>query len=151
MHPERLNKIDQLFRSALDLSPEQRRTFLEKRCAGDFELRQEVESLLAAHDQAGDFIDSTSGIASDLSSESIREFSSTGRSIGPYADLTPIGAGGMGEVYAANDKMGRKVALKLLSARLSNDQQGLARFMREAGGFISKPPEHCYCLRHRQG
>ncbi|CAN5654240.1 hypothetical protein BH20ACI3_BH20ACI3_14640 [soil metagenome] len=42
-----------------------------------------------------------------------------------------------GEVYVATDKMGRKVALKLLTARLSSEQQGVARFMREAQAVLS--------------
>lgn len=138
MKPERLNTIDQLFQSALDLAPEQRHAFLDQRCEGDAQLRHEVESLLAAHDQAGDFIeDSASDIAARLLAESSKEGPLVGASVGPYKIVGHLGTGGMGEVYLATDKMGRKVALKLLTARLGNDQQGVARFLREAQAVLS--------------
>src|SRR3974390_2302020 len=52
--------------------------------------------------------------------------------LGPYEILTPLGAGGMGEVYRARDsRLGRDVAIKTLPERLSQDPQALSRFMRE--------------------
>ncbi len=138
MKSEHPNRIEQLFQSALDLAPEQRSAFLDKGCAGDEELRRDVESLLAAHHQAGDFIeDSASDVAAGLLAEGSSPSSLVGRAIGQYEILACIGAGGMGDVYLATDKMGRKVALKLLKPRLSNDQQGVARFLREAQAVLS--------------
>jgi len=67
MKPERLQKIDQVFESALEIAPENRARFLDEACAGDPELRREVESLLNAHEKAGDFIeDSASDVAAQL-------------------------------------------------------------------------------------
>jgi non-specific serine/threonine protein kinase len=58
---------------------------------------------------------------------------SAGTRLGPYAIVVPIGAGGMGEVYKAEDsRLGRAVALKLLPDQLSTDRQALERFQREA-------------------
>jgi serine/threonine-protein kinase len=58
---------------------------------------------------------------------------SPGTRIGPYEILTPIGAGGMGEVYRARDtKLNRDVAIKVLSGRFAVDGARLARFRREA-------------------
>src|SRR6202140_6018534 len=58
---------------------------------------------------------------------------STGDKLGPYKILAPIGAGGMGEVYRAEDpKLGRDVALKVLPAEMALDPERLARFRREA-------------------
>jgi serine/threonine protein kinase len=49
--------------------------------------------------------------------------------LGSYEVVAPLGAGGMGEVYRAQDaKLGREVAIKVLPAHLSNDQDALARF-----------------------
>src|ERR1700692_2361468 len=58
---------------------------------------------------------------------------SPGTRLGPYEILTPIGAGGMGEVYRAKDtKLDREVAIKVLPAALAQDPERLARFEREA-------------------
>ena len=56
-----------------------------------------------------------------------------GDALGPYTIVAPIGAGGMGEVYRANDtRLGRDVALKILPAHMAIDRDRLARFHREA-------------------
>ncbi len=53
--------------------------------------------------------------------------------LGPYEIIAPIGAGGMGEVYRAKDtRLDREVAVKVLSERLANNADALARFEREA-------------------
>ncbi len=53
--------------------------------------------------------------------------------LGPYEIIAPIGAGGMGEVYRAKDtRLDREVAVKVLSERLANNPEALARFEREA-------------------
>ena len=56
-----------------------------------------------------------------------------GTRLGPYAILSPLGKGGMGEVYRAKDtRLGREVAIKVLPDHLSGDASALARFEREA-------------------
>src|SRR5215510_2017612 len=56
-----------------------------------------------------------------------------GTRLGPYEIVAPIGAGGMGEVYRARDpRLGREVAIKVLSATLSIDPERLQRFEQEA-------------------
>jgi Tol biopolymer transport system component len=58
---------------------------------------------------------------------------SAGTRLGPYEILSPIGAGGMGEVYKARDtRLERMVAVKVLPERLAEDPDALARFGREA-------------------
>jgi serine/threonine protein kinase len=56
-----------------------------------------------------------------------------GTKLGPYEIQSPLGAGGMGEVYRARDsKLNRDVALKVLPDSFANDPDRLARFQREA-------------------
>jgi serine/threonine protein kinase len=56
-----------------------------------------------------------------------------GTNLGPYEILSPLGAGGMGEVYRARDtKLGPDVALKVLPEAFAQDAQPMARFEREA-------------------
>nr|MBA3640835.1 serine/threonine protein kinase [Acidobacteriota bacterium] len=56
-----------------------------------------------------------------------------GSRLGPYQILSPLGAGGMGEVYRARDtRLGREVAIKVLPSELSSDKDRLRRFEQEA-------------------
>src|SRR5499433_2126200 len=66
----------------------------------------------------------------------------SGTRLGPYEILTPIGAGGMGEVYRARDtRLGRDVAVKVLPSSFSADQDRLHRFKQEAcaAGALNHP------------
>src|SRR6059036_2014104 len=57
----------------------------------------------------------------------------TGTRLGPYEVQSPLGAGGMGEVYLARDtQLDRTVAIKILPASLAADDQRLRRFIQEA-------------------
>ncbi|HEY7574949.1 MAG TPA: serine/threonine protein kinase, partial [Thermoanaerobaculia bacterium] len=58
---------------------------------------------------------------------------SAGTKLGPYEVLSPLGSGGMGEVYRARDaRLGREVAIKVLPQSVAGDAELLARFEREA-------------------
>jgi serine/threonine protein kinase/Tol biopolymer transport system component len=129
LSPESQQKINALLQSALKLDPTQRGSFLDRACGGDLSLRREVESLIAAQQQAG----SLRPIKATTDSRSEHMTAVIGQSIAHYKVLSPLGRGGMGEVYLAHDsKLGRKVALKLLPPALSNDEDRLRRFEREA-------------------
>ena len=58
MTPERFAQIGQLYSEAAELAPESRAAYLAHACAGDEDLRREVESLLAEEEVAGDFLGS---------------------------------------------------------------------------------------------
>ncbi|HEX7615722.1 MAG TPA: serine/threonine protein kinase, partial [Thermoanaerobaculia bacterium] len=56
-----------------------------------------------------------------------------GTRLGPYEIVSPLGAGGMGEVYRARDtRLGREVALKVVHPHLASDPERLSRFEKEA-------------------
>ena len=72
----------------------------------------------------------------------------TGRRLGAYQILAPIGAGGMGEVYRARDtRLGRDVAIKILPPVFTADAGRLARFEREARVLASLNHPHIALLR----
>ena len=133
MKPEQWEEINLLFHSALQREPSQRAAFLDRACAGDESLRKEVEAFIAAHDQAGNFIEAPAFV---VATEMLRDHegqSLVGHSFGPYGIVAAIGAGGMGEVYLAEDtRLGRKVALKLLPSYFTMDEERVRRFQQEA-------------------
>jgi hypothetical protein len=57
--PEKLRQIEALFHSALGVPASERPEFLQQACGGNEHLRQELESLLSAHEHTGDFLEST--------------------------------------------------------------------------------------------
>src|SRR5688572_28547996 len=74
-----------------------------------------------------------------------------GTRLGPYEIATPLGAGGMGEVYRAKDtRLGREVAIKILPGHLSADPAARARFEREARSVSSLNHPHV-CTLHDVG
>ncbi len=133
MKPERFKRIDQLFQQALSQPPEKRGSFLEGVCAGDEDLRSEVESLIEHDKKAQSFIDSpvTGSIAADQVEESHADF--VGRTLLHYRIVERVGEGGMGVVYRAEDShLTRSVAIKLLPAGKMADPERRRRFIHEA-------------------
>src|SRR5229473_2055549 len=78
-----------------------------------------------------------------------------GAKLGPYEIQSPLGAGGMGEVYRARDtRLGRDVAIKVLASHLSSNPDLKARFEREAKAISSlNHPHICplYDVGHQDG
>jgi len=127
-------RIKWLFHQALDLSSAERTSFLDDACRGDLELRNQVESLLLANDQAGEFIASPAlveaGLVSltDLAAESV-----AGRRIGPYEVVRKLGSGGMGTVYLAaraDEQFEKQVAIKIVKRGMDTESI-LRRFVME--------------------
>ena len=133
MKAERWQQLDQLFHSALEREPVKRAAFLDEACAGDESLRKQVDRLLAAHEEAGSFIERPAFEveAQSLANDQIQL--AAGQTIGHYRIVSPLGEGGMGEVYLAEDTtLGRKIALKLLPADFTRNIDRARRFQQEA-------------------
>lgn len=131
MNPDRWRQVERVCQDALERAPEARADYLDRACAGDEDLRREVESLLAEQPGSGDFL---SDPAADLSWLAATPGPSlVGRTLGHYRVDTFLDAGGMGKVYRARDtKLGRDVAIKVPPAELASTSGHLARFEREA-------------------
>jgi serine/threonine-protein kinase len=129
MNPERWQLVKELFEAALERGPSDWSDFLAQACEGDEKIRQEVESLLAAHEQDASFMNTPAGnlLPGD------KPMLETGQRFGQYEGISTLGKGGMGQVYLAMDtRLGRKVALKLLPSSYTNDADRVRRFEQEA-------------------
>jgi serine/threonine protein kinase len=148
-----------IFIAALDIAdPAQRTAYLDQACNGDAGLRRRVETLLAAHEGAGDFLDvpavdqmggrpAPSNRLEDTQADppgSVEESKALafltpsakpgvlGR-LGHYEVLEVAGQGGMGVVLRAHDeKLHRVVAIKVLAPQLASSGTARQRFVREA-------------------
>ncbi len=133
MTPERWQQIDKVLQAALERPSTQRAAFLDEACAGDEALRKEVESLIRFQERPGTFMEAPAlEEAADWLAREKAE-SMIGRMIGLYKVLGEIAHGGMGEVYLAQDtELPRKIALKLLPAYFTREEERVRRFQREA-------------------
>jgi serine/threonine protein kinase len=132
MTPERWQQVKEIFNLAIKYPPGERSVFLSKRCATDHQLRSEVESLIASNDKSGEFIDNPAYQGASWLADEKGELK-PGRIIGSYQVVSFISRGGMGEVYLAEDqRLNRKVALKILPELYTKDVDRLRRFEQEA-------------------
>ena len=135
MNAERWRQIDQLFDAVLEIPNEQREFFLSEKCSGDDDLKREVLSLLDAQKETERFMENSAMnlMAKEIARDRTEVFSLVGKEFGTYKIEKPIGAGGMGEVYLAHDdKLNRRVAMKILPAEFVADAERVKRFEREA-------------------
>src|SRR5262249_11946864 len=132
MTPERWRRVQEVFAAATEREPGSRTAFLEQSCPDDPELRAEVESLISSLGAASSgFLESPAVAPVPALSPTQRgglPSLSKGTRLGPYEVLSPLGSGGMAEVYRANDaRLGREVAIKVLPAELSLDASRVRR------------------------
>ena len=133
MNPERWQQIDHLFHSALERNDSERAAFLAQVCIGDEQMRLEIESLLASHEQAASFIEAPAGDAAAGLLAERRTLLTPGTMLKRYKILSLLGKGGMGEVYLAEDtELHRRIALKILPSDFTRDPDRVRRLVQEA-------------------
>jgi serine/threonine protein kinase/Tol biopolymer transport system component len=133
VNPQHWQQVKEVFEGALEREGVERAQFLDRVCAAESSLRQEVESLLRSYGDAESFMEAP---AVALAAESLlgeQKKLAVGQLVKHYEIIAPIGEGGMGEVYLARDTiLGRRVALKVLPEYVGRDPDRLRRFKQEA-------------------
>ena len=126
-------QVREIFDDALRRPAEDRAQFVRQACLQNEPLRAEVESLLASHNSAENFLETPAvvQVVENMPPDDNRLFA--GQVLGHYEIRELIGAGGMGEVYLAVDtRLNRNVAIKVLRAGFLPDAQANRRLLREA-------------------
>jgi serine/threonine protein kinase/Tol biopolymer transport system component len=134
----RWNRAKQVFQEALEKTGPDRTAFVAAGCGDDGQLRAQVEALLAAHDEAGEFLARPTTMGANAAAVAVAGVSAAGRPegsgsrIGPYKLLQSIGEGGFGVVYMAEQEepIRRRVALKIIKLGMDT-KQVIARFETE--------------------
>lgn len=128
----RFERVKMIVGEALDLPADARGALLDTACGDDDELRREVESILRAGAHLPDVL-ATGGVSDVLGHDDPPNEIEPGQTLGHYEIEALIGSGGMGNVYRARDvRLGRTVAIKVLSRHLSHDSEYRQRLEREA-------------------
>ena len=140
---------DKVFAGALEVAPAERKSFLDRACGGDHQLRQLVEALLSEEERAGSFlqmpaIGNAPGAAAATVSYLHHSIASrkapdaarfrTGDTIAQRFHVVRfIARGGMGEVYEVEDSLlqGNRVALKMILPEIAADEDSSHRFEQE--------------------
>src|SRR5687768_4643319 len=133
MKAERWKKIKELFDAVVELEPDARDRVLRRECGSDGDLRSEVEKLLSSSEDSDGFLEqpASSHVASAILEP--KGMLQAGERFVHYKIIGQIGVGGMGEVYLAEDeKLDRRVAIKILNERFGKNDSHLQRFIREA-------------------
>src|SRR5262245_51828289 len=132
MTAERWQQIERLYHAARERDAANRAPFLAEACRGDDALRREVESLLASNEDAGSFMDAPAAALEAVTiagGQAGAGAQRVGRSFSHYRIVSRIGAGGMGEVWLAEDTtLHRKVAVKLLLTDFTTNADRVRRF-----------------------
>ena len=132
MATENFKEAGEIFQNAIEIgNPAERARYLENACKNDPKLRAEVDALLKAHEQAGDYLEAPA-VGANVTLNGPVQIEGPGTKIGRYELLSLIGEGGMGLVYLAEQKepVKRRVALKIIKPGMDS-RQVVARFEAE--------------------
>ena len=132
MNSADFQKVKDIFAETVEKPLEVRADFLRERCGADENLRREIESLLAAHEEPENLIEKNA-LSFNTNGENgfVKDYA--GRQFGNYKILREIGAGGMGAVFLAERSDGefsRRVALKIVRQTIL-DRETERHFRRE--------------------
>ena len=136
MNREDYQQVKEIFQAALDIAPAERAAYLNEKCSGNPHLRREVEKLLDSFES--DYLEQPAigKMAELVAGDGLAD----GQFVGHYKIREKIGAGGMGEVFLAEDtRLKRKIALKIMPALHGQDKERLRRFEQEARAAGYRP------------
>ena len=147
MSPERWRQLRELFDEAEGVPADQVSAWVEQKCGNDLDLRRELEALLQNNAQASSFLNEP--LQRLHRNDAVLK---AGDMIGERFEIEAlVGAGGMGEVYRAQDKrLRRTVAIKMLPEALSEDPEKRYRLEREARAVARLGHPHI-CSLHDVG
>lgn len=141
MSPDKWQEISRIFNAVIEKEPSLREKFLADICGGDEDLRNEIGTLLSAHESGDSFIDSP---GAGLKPEPFELGLKKGDKIDAFEIEKLLGKGGMGEVYLARDtRLNRPVAIKILPPAIASDSQANRRLLREAQAAALEHPNIC--------
>ena len=130
------SRIESVLAAALELPHDARDGFVEHACVGDAVLQAEVAALLAASERDSPVdapVATVRAVLADRDPAAMVPHLEPGSRLGPYEIVSPLGAGGMGQVYRARDsRLDRDVAVKIVAPHLRPDATSRARLEREA-------------------
>ncbi len=133
MDPYRYDKIKEIYCAVLDLSPDERESYLHDSCGEDEELRKELDALLSFEGTFDSVIDEPPDAIAAALLLGQDQPDLSGVEIGHYKIVAQIGRGGMATVYRAIDtRLERDVAVKFLDKTIGEFPNRLERFLSEA-------------------
>ena len=151
--PDHWTRARRLLEEVMARPAEERPAYLAAASISEPDIRREVESLLRAHDDAGDFLQATPMQGLNLAGLRLSPTAvlQPGTRLGSFEILALLGAGGMGQVYRARDtRLDRIVAIKIIAPDLASSAVSRQRFEREARA-ISKLAHPHICVLHDVG
>ena len=150
MTPERWKKIDERAQSALELGGDERAAFINEACAGDDVLRRPVESQIAYQQQASGFLELPAFRSlAELLTDPTPKLNQWKDGRSAITESCVTGAGGMGEIYLAQDTtLSRRVAIKFLSQNsVAGERRQATPCQGSESSRGSSPSQHLQHLR----